>query len=843
MQITQSIDLNLSIDGIPPQLHMPQGDGGRIISASLWDGAMIYSPPDGTMCMLRFRKPDGTGGLYDTAEDGTKINLANNVATIPVALQVLAVGGPVRCQVELYAPAAEGELLSANRLATFEFEILVSPSVYPDAEVISGDYVNIISKQLELLASKAEANADAAAGSATNAAASATSAGKSASAASEKASDAASSASVASSKAGDAIAAASDAQTAKSKAAESQSAAKRSEDNAAANAASAGKSASAAANSALSAAESIKHAPRINADGKWELWDATKNAYEATGYTAIGTDGITPTIGANGNWYLGATDTGKPSRGEPGAKGDPGEPGAKGKDGTTPHIGENGNWYIGETDTGVKAAGTSSVFSVIVTTGSDPDSLSANKTFAEIKSAYASGSMVVARQSTVFYYLTYMSDVKAEFTYTDETYCYVLSCANYGAPSEADIWQLNRTKRLNYDTKYRDIGLKTVPVAIKELQDKSAPAVTDADTGKYLHVNASTKELEWAEAGNGTPLTKDSIVTALGYTPLNPSVDNVTLKVNGTKGLSLTSAYSIGLDITADTARMNVTPVGRGAVASQNPAVKFKGAANASGNFSTDKDVILTGIADGTEDNDAATVRQLKGYVASESPGWAGGDMLMMRDGEGFITYVEMAPGTVGAMPNVPVNDAAKGKYLHVNTSTKELEWAEAGEGTTPHIGENGNWYIGSTDTGKPSRGAAGEKGDPGDPGAKGDPGEPGVAGKDGTTPHIGENGNWFLGSTDTGKPSRGATGAPGADGKDGAAGTPGKDGTNGTNGITPTIGANGNWFLGSTDTGKPSRGATGAPGADYVLTSADKSEIAALVLAEIPNGDEVTYG
>ena len=149
MQITQSIDLNLSTDGIPPQLHMPQGDGGRIISASLWDGATIYSPPDGTMCMLRFRKPDGTGGLYDTAEDGTKINLANNVATIPVALQVLAVGGPVRCQVELYAPAAEGELLSANRLATFAFILFVAPSVYPDAEIISGDYINIVSEALK----------------------------------------------------------------------------------------------------------------------------------------------------------------------------------------------------------------------------------------------------------------------------------------------------------------------------------------------------------------------------------------------------------------------------------------------------------------------------------------------------------------------------------------------------------------------------------------------------------------------------------------------------------------------------------------------------------------------
>lgn len=195
MQITQSIDLNLSIDGIPPQLHMPQGDGGRIISASLWDGATIYSPPNGTMCMLRFRKPDGTGGLYDTAEDGTKINLANNVATIPVALQVLAVGGPVRCQVELYAPAAEGELLSANRLATFAFILFVAPSVYPDAEIISGDYINIVSEALKAALDEVVDGLN-------------------------------------------------------------------------------------------------EHQPRINADGKWELWDTTKNAYVATEYTAIGKNGV-----------------------------------------------------------------------------------------------------------------------------------------------------------------------------------------------------------------------------------------------------------------------------------------------------------------------------------------------------------------------------------------------------------------------------------------------------------------------------------------------------------------------------------------------------------------------
>lgn len=371
-------------------------------------------------------------------------------------------------------------------------------------------------------ATATKANVDAAAKSATNAAASATSADKSAAAASERSTNAANSALVASSKANDAIAAASNAQTAKSKAADSQIAAKRSEDNAAANATSAGKSASAAASSASSAAESIKHAPRINASGKWELWDATKNAYVATEYTAIGKNGtrwwtyaglVTNMLGklligkrdipaaVIGDYVLATrndagvvyTITGETESGDSWVvKMECILKGTAGADGTTPHIGANGNWYIGDTDTGVSAGGASYIFKVIVTTGTGgPDTLSANKTFAEIKSAYSSGSMVVVRQGSSLYELTYVGNTKVEFTHVNETYCDVLACTNSGAPQETDGWLLNRTKRINYDTKYGDIGQKTVPVAIKELQDKSAPAVTAADAGKFLRVSSS----------------------------------------------------------------------------------------------------------------------------------------------------------------------------------------------------------------------------------------------------------------------------------------------------------------------------------------------------------------
>lgn len=61
--------------------------------------------------------------------------------------------------------------------------------------------------------------------------------------------------------------------------------------------------------------------------------------------------------------------------------------------------------------------------------------------------------------------------------------------------------------------------------------------------------------------------------------------------------------------------------------------------------------------------------------------------------------------------------------------------------------------------------------------------------------------------------------------------------GLKGTNGITPHIGENGNWYIGSTDTGKPSRGEKGktpVKGTDY-WTEADKAEIVNDTLAALP--------
>ena len=177
-----------------------------------------------------------------------------------------------------------------------------------------------------------------------------------------------------------------------------------------------------------------------------------------------------------------------------------------------------------------------------------------------------------------------------------------------------------------------------------------------------------------------------------------------------------------------------------------------------------------------------------------------GAGSMGLRVADGYVQYSTDGGSTwqnLIAVADLKGADGAPGK-----DGADGKPGAAGADGITPHIGDNGNWYVGSTDTGKPSRGATGA------PGKDGADGKPGAAGADGVTPHIGDNGNWYVGSTDTGKPSRGATGAPGKDGADG------KPGATGADGITPHIGDNGNWYIGDDDTGKPSRGEQG-PGAE----------------------------
>lgn len=77
--------------------------------------------------------------------------------------------------------------------------------------------------------------------------------------------------------------------------------------------------------------------------------------------------------------------------------------------------------------------------------------------------------------------------------------------------------------------------------------------------------------------------------------------------------------------------------------------------------------------------------------------------------------------------------DGADGK-----DGTNGQNGSDGVDGNTPFIGENGNWWIGETDTSVKAAGidgTDGEKGDKGDKGEKGDKGDKGDAGQNGSCP------------------------------------------------------------------------------------------------------------
>ena len=143
--------------------------------------------------------------------------------------------------------------------------------------------------------------------------------------------------------------------------------------------------------------------------------------------------------------------------------------------------------------------------------------------------------------------------------------------------------------------------------------------------------------------------------------------------------------------------------------------------------------------------------------------------------------------------------------------------------------------------------GPAGQDGAPGKDGSPGKDGADGAPGQDGFSPSasVAETATGATititdkTGTTTAEIKNGKDGAPGkagTNGKDGAPGTPGTNGTDGKDGttFTPSVSAAGD--LSWTNNGGKANPAPvnlkGPPGADYTLTDADKTEIAAEVIA-----------
>ena len=247
-------------------------------------------------------------------------------------------------------------------------------------------------------------------------------------------------------------------------------------------------------------------------------------------------------------------------------------------------------------------------------------------------------------------------------------------------------------------------------------------------------------------------------------------------------------------------------------------------------------------------------------------------------NGEQGPQGIQGMPGTNGHTPTITIS-ATTGNWVVDGVDTGFYAQGPQGpagqNGITPHIGQNGNWWIGETDTGVSAQGSQGQQGNPGQNGTsvlvgnglpnaslgnegdtyidirtgevyeKNDSGWEKQVGNSGfAIPYIGNNGNWWIGETDTGVSATGPQGPAGrsivsvektySDGNvdtytitysdntysyfyvtNGANGEAGAQGVAGTNGHTPeiTIGSNGNWFVDGVDTSIKAQGPQGPAG------------------------------
>lgn len=135
MIVTTKLNMDLAKPRITPELYVVQDDRySRNLEVSLYVNGVTFAPPEGYTVLIRYAKPDGKGGAYDTLPDGTQAwSIQKNKVLLALAPQVCSTAGKVMLMATLIRNEVE--------LTTFAICIHVEarPKGIPD----SRNYLNI----------------------------------------------------------------------------------------------------------------------------------------------------------------------------------------------------------------------------------------------------------------------------------------------------------------------------------------------------------------------------------------------------------------------------------------------------------------------------------------------------------------------------------------------------------------------------------------------------------------------------------------------------------------------------------------------------------------------------
>lgn len=128
--------IDMTYSGVTQRIDVMQEDKyTRNIEMSLYANNMSWDIPSGATAVIRYQKPDGTGGNYNAMPDGsTAYSISGNTLTVALAPQVCTVTGAVELAV--------GLINGGEELNTFSVCINVHRN--PGIDVLSENYVKLL---------------------------------------------------------------------------------------------------------------------------------------------------------------------------------------------------------------------------------------------------------------------------------------------------------------------------------------------------------------------------------------------------------------------------------------------------------------------------------------------------------------------------------------------------------------------------------------------------------------------------------------------------------------------------------------------------------------------------
>lgn len=136
MKITNRVPINLMSKQPTPIVYAVQGDNARAIAFDLYCSGSPWVLPDGARALVRYKRPDGGCGVYDTLPDGScACEITAHTVAVSIAPTVLAAVGTVFVQISI---ESEGAILSTFPIIVRVEEDLAAETPTPEV------YVNIL---------------------------------------------------------------------------------------------------------------------------------------------------------------------------------------------------------------------------------------------------------------------------------------------------------------------------------------------------------------------------------------------------------------------------------------------------------------------------------------------------------------------------------------------------------------------------------------------------------------------------------------------------------------------------------------------------------------------------